>query len=110
MAATRLNEEAVGGGMALLQIYCLFVQNQVKARGSGARRHNKHDHQLLLYKSRRAKVKVERWAASGAGCKGKVRLMGRSQMKTGRKALLYSGLFVALNQSAMKEGNTVFLD
>lgn len=56
-------------------------------------------------------MKVERRDENRAGCKCEERLMGRSQMKTGRKALLYSGLFVALNQSKMKEGNAqcVFL-
>ncbi len=50
--------------MALLQIYCLSVQNQVKERGRGTRKNNKHDHYLLLYTSRKAKRKVERRAAN----------------------------------------------
>lgn len=94
----------VQGSMALLRIYCLSAQNQVKGRGSGARKSNKHKHHLLLYRFRRAEIKVERRAA----CKFNQRLMGRSQMKTGRESLLYTVLFVALNQSPMKEGDTIF--
>lgn len=45
----------------------------------------------------------------GHATNAKKRLMGRSQMKTRRKALLYSGVFVALNQRTMKNNRIIFL-
>lgn len=80
----------------------------LRKREWSEKNHRNNNH-LLLYKSRTAEMKVERCAASGACYKCKKRLMGRSQMKTRRKALLYSGVFVTLNQRTMKNNRTIFL-
>lgn len=80
------------------QMWCCIEKN-----------HTKHDNYLLLYRSRRAKMNGERWDASAAGCKCKERLMGRSQMRTGA-GITYSGVFVALNQSTTRKGNTFCIE
>lgn len=63
---TWLNKEAVRESIVLLQIYCLFVQNQVKERKVVVRENKQQRHNLLSNRSRRANMKVERWVASRA--------------------------------------------
>lgn len=92
--------------MALLQIQCLCAQTDVEERQVVWWKRTNRPSFIVIQSEESPNEGRERRAASQAGCKCKERLMGGSQMKTGRKALLYSGLFVALNQRTMKEGKT----
>lgn len=58
-----MKEKAGGGSMALLQIYCLFVENQVEERGSGTRRKQQTWPSFIV-----VQVRESRNEAGEAGC------------------------------------------